>query len=115
MFFDDNFIVHNCHILLPVDKYIYFYSIPDLLLVSAIQVTEQIYSFVIPNKNTLLLIGKKSIEQLELNTWNKISKLYFDDDSFKFSDKKTTIIGNNNELYLFKSGEIFIFKKICKK
>ena len=78
-----------------------------------------------------LIIGKNYIEQLELNTWKKISTLYIGDliefsnkkeneDEDKNEDKKEnededenediTIIGNNKELYMFKNMEIFKFE-----
>ena len=103
-----NFIVYNCHILVPEKNTIVFYSIPDLISVSIIKVTEQIYSFLIPNKNIFLLIGNNSIEQLELNTWKRVSK-YINRDLFDFPKKNQIIIGNNKELYLFENGEIYKF------
>ena len=125
------FIVYNSHILVSEWNEIFFYSIPDFFLVSVIQVTCVIKSFFIPNKNMFLIIGKNYIEQLELNTWKKISTLYIGDliefsnkkeneDEDKNEDKKEnededenediTIIGNNKELYMFKNMEIFKFE-----
>ena len=116
------FIVYNSHILFGNMYEISFYSIPDFSLVSVIEVTCIIKSFFIPNKNMFLIIGKNYIEQLELNTWRRISKLYLGDlIEFSNENKKgyeedenekedITIIGNNKELYMFKNMEIFKFE-----
>ena len=104
-----NFIIYNEHILLPDNNNINFYSIPSLKLVSIINVSETIHYFSIPNKYMLLLIGKHSIEQLELNTWKKVSKFFNKD--FDFIKENSKIIGNNKELYLFEKDEIYKFEK----
>jgi hypothetical protein len=70
-----DFSIYNNHVLLPKKNNINFYTIPDFILVSKIQVNEKINSFLIPNKNMLLVIGDNSIEQFELNTWKRVSKL----------------------------------------
>jgi predicted transcriptional regulator len=62
----------------------------------------------IPNKNMLLVIGESTIEQFELNTWKKISKLY---EKEKLGlQKENTLIGNTNELYIFIKGLIYKFQ-----
>ena len=58
----------------------------------------------------LLVIGDHSIEQLELNTWKRISKLS-NSDILDFENRKMILIGNNNELYIFQNGEIYKFEK----
>jgi hypothetical protein len=106
------YVLYNCHILIsnPNNKYnISFCSIPDLEVVSIVQVTEPIIRFLIPNKNTFLIIGNHSIEQLELNTWKKISILV-NENMFNFNESNMDIVGNNKELFLFYKGEIFIFR-----
>jgi len=109
---EKDFIIYNSHILLPELNEIIFYSIPKLNKVSIVKVSENINSLLIPNKNMLLVVGESSIEQFELNTWKKISKLNgiknFDLGENSFFD--STLIGNTNELYLFISGLIYKFK-----
>ena len=104
----NDFIIYNSHILLPKENEINFYSIPEFRIVSTVKVTENINSLLIPNKNMILVIGESSIEQFELNTWKKISKLY-GNKNFDLQ-KECTLIGNTNELYLFSQGLIFKFK-----
>jgi hypothetical protein len=104
----NDFIIYNSHILLPKENEIMFYSIPDFILVSKVKVTENINSLLIPNKNMLLVIGESTIEQFELNTWKKISKLY---EKEKLGlQKENTLIGNTNELYIFIKGLIYKFQ-----
>ena len=104
-----NFIIYNNHILISNNKVIEFLSVPDLLKVSEVEVSFPIIDFVIPNKHMILLIGKNSIEQLELNTWKRVSKLI--DDEFNFEDKDISIVGNNHELYMFDKEDIYKFEK----
>jgi hypothetical protein len=106
----NDFIIYNSHILLTNKNEIMFYSIPDFKIVSTVIVTESINSLLVPNKNMLLVIGESSIEQFELNTWKKISKLY-GIKNFVLQGE-FTLIGNTNELYLFSQGLIFKFKSI---
>ena len=109
-----NIIIYNNHILIANNNVIHFLTVPDLLKVSEVHVSEPIIDYVIPNKNMILLIGKHSIEQLELNTWKRVSKL-MDRELFNFEEnenkKKDIIVGNNNELYLFKNEDIYKFEK----
>ena len=104
-----DFSIYNNHVLLPKKNNINFYTIPDFILVSKIQVNEKINSFLIPNKNMLLVIGDNSIEQFELNTWKRISKL-MNENLLIFPNEKMKIIGNSNELYLFENGIILKFE-----
>ena len=104
-----NFIIYNNHILISNNKVIEFLSVPDLLKVSEVEVSFPIIDFVIPNKHMILLIGKNSIEQLELNTWKRVSKLI--DDEFNFEDEDISIVGNGNELYMFDKEDIYKFEK----
>jgi hypothetical protein len=104
-----DFSIYNSHVLLPKKNNINFYTIPDFILVSKIQVNEKINSFLIPNKNMLLVIGDHSIEQFELNTWKRVSKL-MNEKILIFPNEKMKIIGNNNELYLFENGIILKFE-----
>lgn len=106
-----NFIIYNNHILIANNNVIHFLTVPDFLKVSEVHVSEPIIDYIIPNKNMILLIGKHSIEQLELNTWKRVSKL-MDRELFNFEEnKKDIIVGNNNELYLFKNEDIYKFEK----
>ena len=107
---DYNLIVYNEHIIRPDENYIKFYTIPDLTLVSLVKVCEQINYFVIPNKNTFLAISDNFIEQLELNTWKKVSKVIYTDEILNYN-KKPIIIGNNKELYIFQKDEIYRFEE----
>ena len=104
-----DFSIYNNHVLLPKKNNINFYTIPDFILVSKIQVNEKINSFLIPNKNMLLVIGDNSIEQFELNTWKRVSKL-MNENLLIFPNEKMKIIGNSNELYLFENGIILKFE-----
>ena len=104
-----DYIIYNDHILFPDNKNIIFYSIPNLKVVSIITVSEPIFYFLIPNKYMLLLIGRNSIEQLELNTWKKVSK-YFNT-IYDFKKDNCKIIGNNKELYLFEEDKIYKFEQ----
>ena len=109
-------IVYNEHIIRPDENYIKFYSIPDLILVSMIKVSEPINYFLIPNKNIFLVISDNYIEQLELNTWKKISKVIYRDKLLNKKEKndndnKSIIVGNNKELYMFQKGEIYRFEE----
>lgn len=104
-----DFSIYNNHILLPKKNNINFYTIPDFVLVSKIQVNEKINSFLIPNKNMILVIGDNSIEQFELNTWKRVSKL-MNENLLIFPNEKMKIIGNSNELYLFENGIILKFE-----
>ena len=104
-----DFSIYNSHVLLPKKNNINFYTIPDFILVSKIQVNEKINSFLIPNKNMLLVIGDNSIEQFELNTWKRVSKL-MNENILVFPNEKMKIIGNSNELYLFENGIILKFE-----
>ena len=103
-----DFIIYNCHILLPEGNEIAFYSIPDFNKVSKVKVSENINYLLIPNKCMLLVIGESSIEQFELNTWKKISKL----NRIKIPNlhENSTLIGNTQELYLFIEGVIIKFE-----
>ena len=106
-----NFIIYNNHILIANNNVINFLTVPDFLKVSEVHASEPIIDYIIPNKNMILLIGKHSIEQLELNTWKRVSKL-MDRELFNFEEnKKDIIVGNNNELYLFKNEDIYKFEK----
>ena len=75
-----------------------------------IKVCEQINYFVIPNKNTFLAVSDNFIEQLELNTWKKVSKVIYTDEILNYN-KKPIIIGNNKELYIFQKDEIYRFEE----
>ena len=94
--------------MLPEEKEIVFYSIPEFIIVSKVKVSEKINYLLIPNKYISLVMGESSIEQFELNTWEKISKL---NGIKKWNlKKKFTFIGNTKELYLFVEGTIIKLK-----
>jgi len=104
-----DFSICNNHVIMPKKNNINFYTIPDFVLVSKVQLNEKINSFLIPNKNMILVIGDHSIEQFELNTWKRISKL-MNENILIFPNEKIKIIGNSNELYLFENGIILKFE-----
>ena len=114
MFLDDtlkfyDLLIYNNHVLIPKKNTINFYTVPDFALVSKVQANEKINSFLIPNKNMLLVIGDNSIEQFELNTWKRVSKL-MNENIVIASKEKMKIIGNSKELYLFENGIILKFE-----
>ena len=62
-------LVYNGNIITFIKKYILFFNLPDLELVSRIELSDHICSVNIVNPRTMIVVEYEYIEQLEVNTW----------------------------------------------
>ena len=69
-----DYLVFNGNIITYDEKNIIFYNIPDLETVSKIEVSDPICSVNIVNPRTMIVVENEYMEQLEVNTWKRLSR-----------------------------------------
>ena len=69
---EKDFIVYNGSIITYKEKEILFFNIPNLELVSKLEVLDPILSINIVNPRTMIVVEINYIEQLEVNTWKRL-------------------------------------------
>lgn len=95
-------LVYNGNVLISDYSKINFYSIPNLQKVSTVYTSEYILYMCIPNKKSFIIIEDNLIEQLEINTWKRISILKDSDFGLKINNKKNLyVIGLGKELFFY--------------
>ena len=69
---EQNILVFNGNVLTYEKKEVLFYSLPNLDLVSRLELLDKIISINIVNPRTMITIENEYIEQIEVNTWKRL-------------------------------------------
>ena len=94
-------LVFNGNVLIPSEKSILFYTIPNLEKVSCMNVADTIVSINLVNRKTFIVLQSKYMEQFEANTWKRISR------QIAFGE----MINNNNLKVIGAGKKLFLFNK----